>query len=157
MKRLEKRRGRIVVEYTEGSELGDEELAKQREEYSNLNIEIALDDYGSGYSNVNNLLRYTPRYVKIDRMLINGINTNEQKRHFVKSIIGYARKYDIHVLAEGVETKEELKTVVSIGVDLIQGFHTGRPSEEPVLQIDEEIKDQIRRAHYSKNNSAIVT
>ncbi len=150
LKRLEKRRGRIVVEYTEGSELGDEELDKQREEYSELNIEIALDDYGSGYSNVNNLLRYTPRYVKIDRMLINGINTNEQKRHFVKSIIGYARKYDIHVLAEGVETKEELKTVVSIGVDLIQGFYTGRPSENPVLQIDEEIKDQIRRAHYSK-------
>ncbi len=149
-KRFEKHRGNLVVEYTEGSEFSDSTLVKKREDYSVLNIEIALDDYGSGYSNVNNLIRYTPKYVKIDHMLISGINSNEQKRHFVKSIIGYAQKYDILVLAEGVETKEELQTVVSIGVDLIQGFYTARPAENPIASIDEEIKDQIKRSNLRK-------
>ncbi|MCR4649855.1 MAG: EAL domain-containing protein [Lachnospiraceae bacterium] len=153
--RFDKMRGKIVVEYTEGSEFSDEDLMKKREDYAVLNVEIALDDYGSGYSNVNNLIRYTPRYVKIDRMLIDGINANEQKRHFVKSIIGYAKKYDILVLAEGVETKEEMMTVISIGVDLIQGFYTAKPSEVPVRQIDEEIKEQIRRSSFRRENSTI--
>ena len=139
------------MEYTEQSEFTDEALSKCKEDYARLGVEIALDDYGSGYSNANNLLRYTPRYVKVDHMLINDISNNAQKRHFVKSIIDYAGKNDILVLAEGVETLEELKTVIELGVDLIQGFYTGRPAADPPAQIHEDVAAQIRRSYRNRN------
>ena len=153
--RLNSHHGQVVVEYTEASEFGDDKLTKRRSDYDRLNVEIALDDYGSGYSNVNNLIRYMPKYVKIDRMLISGINTSEQKKHFVKSIVEYASKNSITVLAEGVETKEELRTVISLGVDLIQGYYTGRPSSVPISSIDEDVRFQIRRYNYNREDSLI--
>ncbi len=153
--RLKRHLGRIVVEYTEDSEFNDEDLKKRKNDYLNLYVEIALDDYGSGYSNVNNLIRYNPRYVKIDHGLIRGINSNSQKRHFVKNIVSYASKSNISVLAEGVETEEELRTVIGIGVNLIQGFYTGRPEKEAVQKIDDEIRSKIRRFSYGTASSLI--
>ncbi|MBR3040820.1 MAG: EAL domain-containing protein [Lachnospiraceae bacterium] len=143
--RFENHTGQLVVEYTEGSELSDATLIKRKDDYSRYNIEVALDDYGSGYSNVNNLLRYTPNYVKIDRELISGIDKNEQKRHFFKSIVSYAKPNNIRVLAEGVETMEELRTVIDLGAELVQGFYTSRPSKTPVKHISEEVRTQIKR------------
>lgn len=139
---------RIVVEYTEGSELSDEDICIRNKVLKDMHIELALDDYGSGYSNVNNLLRYMPRYVKIDHMLISGIQNDAQKRHFVSSIIEYAGKNNILVLAEGVETVEELRTVISLGVDLIQGFYTAKPSVTLVERIDDTVRSQIKRFNY---------
>ena len=156
LKRLGKHIGQIVIEYTEGSELDDSALLRRRETFEKMNIDIALDDYGSGYSNVNNLLRYNPRYVKIDHGLISGIHKNEQKRHFVKSIVSYAAQNNITVLAEGVETMEELRTVIGLGVDLIQGFYTGRPTKEPITKVNEEIKSQIMRFSSLKENIRIL-
>ena len=153
-KRLNDHSGQIVVEYTEASEFAEEKLEKRKSDYDKLKVEIALDDYGSGYSNVNNLIRYTP-YVKIDRMLVSGINASEQKKHFVKSIVDYASKNNITVLAEGVETKEEMRCVISLGVDLIQGYYTGRPCAEPISAIDEEVRFQIRRYNYNRDDSFI--
>lgn len=154
-KRLNDHSGQIVVEYTEASEFAEEKLEKRKSDYDKLKVEIALDDYGSGYSNVNNLIRYTPKYVKIDRMLVSGINASEQKKHFVKSIVDYASKNNITVLAEGVETKEEMRCVISLGVDLIQGYYTGRPCAEPISAIDEEVRFQIRRYNYNRDDSFI--
>ncbi len=148
--------GQIVVEYTEGSELDDTALNRHKKFHQEMQIETALDDYGSGFSNVNNLIRYSPRYVKIDRQLISGIHANTQKQHFVKSIIAYAGKNDILALAEGVETMEELRTVISLGVDLIQGFYTGYPASDPIPAITEEVRSQIRRFHYNRENNALV-
>ena len=148
IERISHFRGKIVVEYTEGSELDDATVVQRNEAFSSLDIELALDDYGSGYSNVNNLIRYMPRYVKIDRMLISDINESSQQRHFVLSIIEYARKNNIQVLAEGVETLDELRTVISLGVDLIQGYYTGRPGKKPLEQIDENVRTQIKRFNY---------
>ncbi len=156
MNRLAEHKGTIVVEYTESSEFSDEELRSQQDDNALLEIEVALDDYGSGYSNVNNLIRYNPRYVKIDRMLISGIQTNSQKQHFVKSIISYSKDNGILSLAEGVETAEELDCVISLGVDLIQGFYTGYPSKEPVNKINDDICNEIKRS-YSALKSPFAT
>lgn len=150
--KLEKFREQIVVEYTESSEFTDEELLHQQEDNAFLGIEVALDDYGSGYSNVNNLLRYKPRYVKIDRMLVSGIESNAQKQHFVKSIISYSKENNILSLAEGVETEAELDCVISLGVDLIQGYYTGYPAKDPVSAIDEHVSEQIRIFNLNSEN-----
>lgn len=135
--------GRLVVEFTEQSEMDDKELAEMKREYQSFGFETAVDDYGTGYSNVSNLLRYMPNYVKIDRALLANIQESPQKQHFVKDIIEFSHDNNILALAEGVETKEEIETVINLGVDLIQGYYTARPSEYIIKEIAPEIKEEI--------------
>ena len=134
----------VVVELTEQSEADDETLSEMKSGYEQLGVQTAVDDYGTGYSNIVNLLRYMPNYVKIDRMLMTGIQDNPQKQHFVREIVKFAHENDFQVLAEGIETAEELKTVISLDVDLIQGYYTARPNAEILMQISEQIVEEIR-------------
>ena len=137
--------GRLVVEFTEQSEMDDKELADMKKEYQSIGFETAVDDYGTGYSNVSNLLRYMPNYVKIDRALLANIQESPQKQHFVKDIIEFSHDNNILALAEGVETTEEIETVINLGVDLIQGYYTARPSEKIIKEIAPEIKAEIEK------------
>ena len=143
----------IVVELTEESELDDNELTELKSKYRRMGVEVAIDDYGTGYSNVSNLLRYTPDYVKVDRSLITEIENSPQKQHLVKDIISFAHDYDIKVLAEGVETEAELATVIGMGVDLIQGYYTARPSEKVVKEIDPKVRGEILKYNALKEES----
>lgn len=149
-RRLLNNKGRYVVEFTEESELGDEHLEKLQARLEELGCNIAVDDFGAGYSNVNNLLRYMPRVVKIDRMLITEINDNPQKQHFVKSIIDFAHDNSILALAEGVENSKELKTCISMGVDLIQGYYTGKATRVPIKEINPYVRNEI--VNYSRQS-----
>lgn len=142
-KRMLNRITDVVVEFTEETEIDDEQLLRIKKNYKSMNIEMAIDDYGSGYSNVNNLLRYMPRYVKIDRMLISEIEENPQKQHFVKDIIEFAHDNNILALAEGVETASELKEAIRLGVDLIQGYYTAKPASEPLQSLPDVILNEI--------------
>lgn len=135
---------KIVVEMTEDSEFNDDELNSIKEKYRGLNIRIAIDDYGTGYSNISNLLRYTPNYVKIDRSLLSGIENNPNKKHFVREIIDFCHGNGILALAEGVENSEELRTVILLGADLIQGFYLARPNAEVIQSIPYELREEIR-------------
>ncbi len=140
---LTKRGRQAVVELTEQAELDDASLEEVKQRYARLGIGTAVDDYGTGYSNIANLLRYMPNYVKVDRSLLSGIQDSPQKQHFVREIVSFSRDNDILVLAEGVETQDELRTVIYLGCDLIQGYYTGRPAPEIITQIDQEIIDEI--------------
>ncbi|MBQ9384410.1 MAG: EAL domain-containing protein [Ruminiclostridium sp.] len=142
----------FVIEITEQDTVSDEELEAIRhlgiignsEEYANVEGgQIAVDDYGTGHSNIVNLLRYAPHIIKIDRFLITNIQNDPNKQMFVKSTIEFAKMNNIKVLAEGVETFEEMRTVIEYGVDLIQGYYTARPSEVVIKEIPEEIRGQI--------------
>lgn len=137
----------VIIELTEEAELNDEDLESVKELYRKHNIKIAVDDYGTGYSNVSNLLRYMPNYVKIDRELISDISNAPQKQHFVKEIINFCHDNGIMALAEGVETADELRTTIYLGADLIQGYYTGKPSSGFVPQIDEELRREIMTYH----------
>ena len=142
--------GKLVVEFTEQSEIDDKELSEMKKEYQKFGFETAVDDYGTGYSNVSNLLRYMPNYVKIDRALLANIQDSPQKQHFVKDIIEFSHDNNILALAEGIETTEEIETVINLGVDLIQGYYTARPSENIIKEIAPEIKEEIVRYSSSK-------
>ena len=141
--------GRLVVEFTEQSEIDDKELNDMKEEYRSVGFETAVDDYGTGYSNVSNLLRYMPNYVKIDRALLANIQDSPQKQHFVKDIIEFSHDNNILALAEGIETAEEIETVINLGVDLIQGYYTARPSEKIIKDIPAAIKAEIVKYNQS--------
>ena len=142
---LKKHADLTVVELTESAEADEKQLVELKDRYSGMGIRIAVDDYGTGYSNVSNLLRYTPNFVKIDRSLVSGIDFDPKKRHFVRDVIEFCHDNNILALAEGVETSMELKTVVLMGADLIQGYYTARPSAEPVDEIPYEIRNEISR------------
>ena len=137
-----------VVEMTEQTELDEYELSVVKERFQKMKVQIAIDDYGTGYSNVKNLLMYIPNFVKIDRSLLSNIQDNPQKRHFVREIIEFCHDNDILALAEGVETSEELHTVILLGADLVQGFYTARPAPEPIGAIPYEIRQEIK--HYQQ-------
>lgn len=148
-KKLSRLGGHVVVEFTEEAEMNDKLLDEIKNRYDRMNIETAIDDYGSGYSNVNNLLRYMPQYVKIDRMLMTNIHEDPQKQHFVKDIIEFAHDNDIVTLAEGVELGDELKEVIRLGADLIQGYYTAKPSPEAIQEIDKRVVTEI--VQYNQN------
>ncbi len=133
----------FVFEITEQDTVSDEELSSLRNMKSDGSGQIAVDDYGTGHSNIVNLLRYAPHVIKIDRFLISNIQDDPNKQMFVKSTIEFAKMNNIKVLAEGVETYEEMRTVIEFGVDLIQGYYTARPAEDPIREIPENIKNEI--------------
>jgi len=134
---------RMVIEITEQREVDDDALAALNARRDICGFNLAIDDYGSGCSNTNSLLRYMPQVVKLDRLLITGIDRNAKKQFFVNSIISFARENDMLILAEGVETESELKTVIRLGVDMIQGFFTAKPAFEMIDEIPKDIKKII--------------
>lgn len=117
---------------------------------------IAIDDYGSGYSNEMKLLNNNPNVIKIDISLISSIDSDMKKQLLVSNIIQFASKYGIKVLAEGVETKEELETLIELGIDLLQGFYLARPNAEIVSEINADTRDfiigeSIRRSKFDND------
>ncbi|MBR6477187.1 MAG: EAL domain-containing protein, partial [Lachnospiraceae bacterium] len=135
---------KVVFEVTEQDSSTDEEIeALKRFSAGNGDVQIAIDDFGTGHSNIVNLLRYTPQFIKIDHYLISGIAEDLNKQMFVKNTIEFAAMNGIKVLAEGVETSSELRTVVGFGVDMIQGFYTGRPCPRPAADLEEKIRNEI--------------
>ena len=138
--------GYVVVELIESSTVLDDELLLIRNMMDGK-TPVAIDDYGTGHSNIVNLLRYSPEIIKIDRYLVTDIHKDTNKQMFFRSTVEYARMNGIKVLAEGVETPEELDCVISLGADLIQGYYTGRPAPEPLEKISDEIKSEMLKKH----------
>ncbi len=138
----------FVYELTEQDAVADDELNAIRRLCGKGGAsQIAIDDYGTGHSNIVNLMRYAPQIIKIDRFLITDIHKNQNKQMFVRSTIEFARLNGIKVLAEGVETSNELRMVIDLGVDLIQGYYTARPAPEPIPAIPEDIRREIQDAN----------
>ncbi len=96
---------------------------------------VALDDVGSGYSSLNMIAKLLPNIVKIDRALIDYIDTNVVNQSVFRAIVQIAKENDIIVLAEGIERAEELAFCAAHGADLAQGYYFGKPTAEPVRKI----------------------
>ena len=137
----------LVVEITESTDLADDSADILRNRSGEDGFEVAVDDFGTGYSNMSNLLKFLPNYVKIDRSLIENVQEDPKKQHFVKTIIEFAHDNGFQSLAEGVETVRELTAVIRMGVDLIQGYYTARPEFDIISEIPENIKEEIVKAN----------
>lgn len=135
--------GKMVVEITEQTELDDSRLELMLTRSKEDGFGLAIDDFGTGYSNTSSLLRYLPNCIKIDRLLIAGLEENPKKQHFVNNIITFAHDNGFLALAEGVETAAELKAVIHMGIDLIQGFYTAKPSFTMLKELPEALKNEI--------------
>lgn len=89
---------------------------------------IALDDFGSGYSNFSHILKLNVDYIKIDGSLIRDIHKDPHAKAVVETIIGFSKKLRFGTVAEFVHNQEVLDTVRELGVDFVQGYHCGKPS-----------------------------
>ena len=120
----------VVIEITE-EEAPDSALLDRKRRRMNGVGEFALDDYGSGYSNSNTLLELAPSYIKVDIGIIGGIDADPDKQQVAEGIISYAHDHGMKIVAEGIETASELRTVIALGADLLQGYFLARPAAEP--------------------------
>lgn len=138
---------KTVIEIVEQNATTPESIQTLQRRCSFMHAKLAIDDYGTGYSNSANLLNYSPDYIKIDRSLISDIHNDLKKQQLVTSIIEFCHENQLTSLAEGVETVQEMKTVIRLGVDLIQGYYTSKPKPLFLNKISTEIKDEIIRTN----------
>lgn len=96
-----------------------------------LGIRLALDDFGTGYSSLELLLKHPSDIVKLDRSLMKEMADSKNSSDFISSIVYSCHKFGKKVCVEGVETEQELQTVLEAGCDYIQGFYFHRPMEIP--------------------------
>ncbi|MBQ3886292.1 MAG: EAL domain-containing protein [Ruminococcus sp.] len=134
---------KTVIEIVEEGAVTAEGIEKLKKRCGFAHAQLAIDDYGTGYSNSSNLLNYAPDYIKIDRSLISDIQNDLKKQQLVTSVIEFCHDNQLQSLAEGVETVQELKTVIRLGVDMIQGYYTSKPKPLFLNSIASDIKDEI--------------
>lgn len=120
---------RIVLEITEKQAIEDFDLFKRTLlHYSRQGFKVAIDDAGAGHNSLRAVTEVRPHYIKLDVALVRDIDRDRAKNALVSAIIIFARRIDAKVLAEGIETVEELATLIEIGVEYGQGFLLARPS-----------------------------
>lgn len=137
-------KGKVIIELSEQYPLQDYQVIRNAIIFMRgCGYELAIDDLGAGYSSLRVWSEFRPEYVKIDRHFIDGINNDPVKYEFVKSIQELSKSLGCKIIAEGIETKDELKSIQSLGISHGQGYLLGRPEEEPVISISEDIHESI--------------
>ena len=127
----------VVIELTEQYPMDNYVLVREaKSHYQEMGFEIAIDDLGAGYAGLRMWSELRPDYVKIDRHFMQDIHEDSIKQEFVRSIRDIARNLQCRVIAEGVETVEEMRAVSKLGLELVQGYYFARPSHSPATRID---------------------
>ena len=113
----------ILIEVTENTLMDpDSSIQRQLKRLSTINIDIAIDDFGVGYSSLAYLQRLDIDILKIDRSFISDIESNDNSIALVKAIITMAHNLDVMVVAEGVETQKQYELLKQLACDYIQGY-----------------------------------
>jgi len=119
---------KIVIEITEHFQSEDfSRLISALDTYRAMGVEIAIDDFGSGYSCMRQWLDIEPDYVKLDGHFVHNVNKDNKKRLLMESIKSLTDKLGCKLIVEGIETREEFGYVSDLGVDLVQGYFIGYP------------------------------
>lgn len=133
----------IVFEITERTAINDYEMFRQiTNHYKSQEYKLAIDDVGSGYSGLKSITELKPDYVKIDMDLIRNIDTDSYKQAIIKALVNMSKETQMKLIAEGVESYNELKTLIKFGVNFAQGFLLSKPSQKVVAQLPE-VRDFI--------------
>ena len=120
-------------------------LRRVAEEFTDAGIGLCLDDFGSGYANLNTVMRLPFSVIKVDRSLLFDICRDEKRAIFYESVVETFHKMNYHIVSEGVETQEEMEQISSWGVDMIQGYYFSKPLPEKELLELLKKQDNIER------------
>ncbi len=128
---------RLILEIVESEYIKDFNLVRDfLNQFKKLGVRVAIDDFGSGYSNFTHIIELQPDYIKIDGSLIKDILIKPDTMVLVKAIISFSKELKIKVIAEFVSSKEIFDVLLELGVDEFQGFYLAEPELNPFVGDD---------------------
>jgi diguanylate cyclase (GGDEF)-like protein/PAS domain S-box-containing protein len=139
---------RLILELTESILVEESEwIGRTLAELKTLGVRLALDDFGTGYSALGYLKRFPLDIVKVDRSFVNGLGRDEGDSAIVGAVLGMATALGLQVVAEGVETAEQLDCLLDLGAHYAQGFYFARPCSPELLdgELGEKETDRTAR------------
>jgi EAL domain-containing protein (putative c-di-GMP-specific phosphodiesterase class I)/DNA-binding NarL/FixJ family response regulator len=124
---------RVVIEVTEHARIDDyERLNAAFDRVRKLGVRLAVDDAGAGFASLRHILRLSPDFIKLDRTLISGIESDRSRQALAAGLISFAERIDATIIAEGIEQTAEVDMLTSLGVGDGQGFLLARPGPLPL-------------------------
>lgn len=128
---------RIMFEITESEQVADvQHMTKIFEYYQAQGFTTALDDFGAGHAGLNMLASFVPQIMKIDMELVRDIDKHKVKQIIVENLVKMCHQLNVTILAEGLETREEVEFFRNLGVVLMQGYYFAKPGYETLPKID---------------------
>jgi EAL domain-containing protein (putative c-di-GMP-specific phosphodiesterase class I) len=124
----------VYLEITEAAAFVHHDLVRAvLGELSSRGVKLVIDDFGAGHSNLARLADLEPAVVKLDRSLVTDLHLHSRKQNLMRHTISMMHSFDAAIVAEGVETSDELSAVLDCGADFVQGYLLARPAN-PVPQ-----------------------
>ncbi len=121
----------VVMEITERQEVGEfPQLIQYINDLRSQGFRVAIDDAGAGYNSLHAIAQIRPDFLKIERSLVRGLNVNMTHRALIESLAFFGGRIGTEVIAEGIETMDELAAVVDCGVRYGQGYLLGKPNDD---------------------------
>lgn len=123
---------RLIVEITETAALHDvEDTARFVSAVRELGCQVAIDDFGAGYTTFRHLKSLTVDVVKIDGSFVRGVIDSPQNQLFVRNLLSLAKAFNLRTVAECVESRAEAEYLAAEGLDMLQGYYFGKPEMTP--------------------------
>jgi EAL domain-containing protein (putative c-di-GMP-specific phosphodiesterase class I) len=120
----------LIIEITEETLVhGDQQMRVAFESLRARGACLAVDDMGAGYAGLRQITTVCPSYLKLDRSLVSGVDSDAERSALVGALTGYSKQVDSLLVAEGIETAAELRALQRLGVPLAQGFYLSRPGK----------------------------
>lgn len=135
---------RLMFEFTENERLDFDHVSNILKQYREMGFITAIDDFGAGFSGLGLLANFPPDLIKLDMDLVRDIATSGNRQIIVKHIVDMARALGIEVIAEGVETAEELAWLQGSGITLYQGYLFAKPSLETFEVVSRKAIDKAK-------------
>jgi EAL domain-containing protein (putative c-di-GMP-specific phosphodiesterase class I) len=122
----------LTIECTEQQSVSDVGLLQRRvRALRRLGFGFAVDDAGAGYASFALIAALRPSVIKIDKDVVHGVSRNDAKQALVEAFVSFGRRIGAHLLAEGIERRADLAALMTLGVELGQGYLLGRPAGQP--------------------------
>ena len=121
----------IILELTEHAPVEDYIALRSRIDALGPSVRIAVDDAGSGYASLQHILSLRPHLVKLDIVLVRGIDKDPARQALIAGLVHFAAETGCELIGEGIETEQERQTLLRLGVSQGQGYLLGRPSPPP--------------------------
>ena len=124
----------LILELTETAFLEHTEaVAARLWQLKSLGVQLAVDDFGTGYSSLQHLRRFPIDVLKIAKSFVDGLGGASDESALARAIIDLGGSFQLRVVAEGIETEDQVERLRELGCDLVQGFHFARPLEPAAL------------------------
>jgi len=137
---------KLIFEVTEGEKIQDKDHLRQIiQYYKQRGFLTAIDDFGAGYAGLNLLADFQPDIIKLDMALVQNISHDLVRISIVKGVLQVCHDLNIQVIAEGVETLEDLQVLQELGISFFQGYLFAKPTFEAQAIISSEIWDLVAK------------